>query len=265
MAALTFGAATTDRVDCGSAASLDDLSSISVLAWVYPTSLVNDKAIVSKYRGTAGEGWILYMVGTSGAIGWRRERATTDQDYVSNTGFLTADLWNCVGVLSDTTDAKVYYGTLTSRMAEVTYSSSAGGSGILAIDASRILMIGNRDAATPNAAFPGDIALAMVWNRRLSEGELFAQQFNPRVTSGCVLYVCCGFNGTGTQADWSGNVNNGTVTGATLSTRGLPIGPLFGFDLGWMGAFTAAAGRTTKNTRSWNLGQNTGMGFTMPI
>ena len=38
-----------------------------------------------------------------------------------------------------------------------------------------------------------------------------------------------GYNGTGTQADWSGHGNSGTVTGATVSAH-VPLGPQFGFD-----------------------------------
>ena len=38
-----------------------------------------------------------------------------------------------------------------------------------------------------------------------------------------------GYNGTGTQPDWSGNANSCTVSGATLSNHA-PIGAPFAFN-----------------------------------
>jgi hypothetical protein len=241
--ALTFaGGASTDRVNCGSAASLDDIADLTALVWVFPTTIADDDVLISKYRGAVNAGWTLGTTGTGGALTISRERASVDQNYTSDTGFLTVNTWNCCVIQSNTTDGKIFHGALTSPLAEVTYASSAAGSGAANTDAARSLFIGNRDAATPNAAFTGDIAVAMVWNRRLTLGELIDQQFRPHKTSGCVLYVHCGFNGTGSQADWSGNANAGTVTGATLSTRGLPLGPYFGYDTPSRYAVSAGGG-----------------------
>jgi len=69
----------------------------------------------------------------------------------------------------------------------------------------------------------------MYFDRALSLGEIRSLQFHPRVLSGCVLYSHYGFNGTGTQPDWSGKGNSGTVTGATVSNH-VPLGSPFGFD-----------------------------------
>ena len=65
-------------------------------------------------------------------------------------------------------------------------------------------------------------------NRRLSLGELKTQQFAPHPVSETVLFVPLGFNGTGTQADWSGNGNNCKVTGATQSAD-VPIATFSAF------------------------------------
>ena len=45
--------------------------------------------------------------------------------------------------------------------------------------------------------------------------EIEAQRLYPQRTSGNVMFVLTGENGTSTQWDLSGNGNNGTVTGAT--------------------------------------------------
>jgi hypothetical protein len=52
----------------------------------------------------------------------------------------------------------------------------------------------------------------------------------PRPIAGCVGFWHLGANGVGTQPDWSGNANAGTVTGATVSDH-VPLGPWFGYDL----------------------------------
>lgn len=228
--ALTFGGATSDRVNIGSATSLDNMTAITVLCWVYPTTLTDDRIIVSKYRGASAEGWQFGLVGTSGDLKFYWERAVTDLNYFTTSTPLATNSWRFIAAAINQTgpSANIYSGTLATESAAATLSgSSVAGSGAFNSDAARSAMIGNRDATTPNVPFQGRIATVMIVNREMSAGEIKAWQFRPRIVSGTVgLYH---LNGTGTQADWSGNGNAGTVTGASQADH-VPLGPYFGFD-----------------------------------
>lgn len=240
--ALTFGGAISDRVDHGSAASLDDLDPYTYLLWVYPTTLTNNRGFVGKGNTTKN----FKLNGTGGNLQIVVARATTSTSYITNdTPLSTLNKWYCIATSFESAAAagevvNIYSGDLSTTVAERTYGTSTDGSGAVTTDASASLIVGNNASGT---AFQGRIAVCLIWNRKLTLGEIKDQQFHPHKTSGCVLYSICGYNGTGTQADLSGSGNNGTVTGATQSDH-VPLGPLFGFDLGYQGNFTAAAAAT---------------------
>ena len=80
--------------------------------------------------------------------------------------------------------------------------------------------------------------MLQVHNTDLALAEIQRQQFRPHPLASTLVFCMLGYAGTGTQPDWSGNGNNGTVTGATVADH-VPLGA-FGFQ-GWPGAFTAAA------------------------
>ena len=143
---------------------------------------------------------------------------------------MTLNVWNFVAGCEDTGVAgHVYTGSLTVSAVERAYGVSVLGTGTQFDDSSNSLVVGNKHAATFNQAFNGRIAFAGIWNRALSLGEIKDQQFYPHKTSGCVLFLHLGFTGTGTQPDWSGNANAGTVTGATVDAH-VPLGNPFASD-----------------------------------
>jgi len=93
--------------------------------------------------------------------------------------------------------------------------------------------------------WPGEIAEVMYWNNtRLSDAKILALARRAgRRTIGEQPTGYWPLFGTGSpEPDYSGNSLNGTVTGAVVAAHA-PIAPPFGFDLGWMGAFAAAAAR----------------------
>lgn len=228
--ALSFPNA-TDRVECGSNAVLDNLTKGTYAAWIYPNGITSDSRIVQK--GLAASG--IRNMGIDGASGAGKlyvyAYRPTIVLMISSTGLVTDTTWQFVAGTFDSTltdnDQHLYRGTLTSAVTEAaTYSARTVGSGALGDNSATNQSIGNR---APAGAYPflGVIAWVGIWNRQLSLGELQAQQFRPHVTSGCVLFMHLGYAGTGTQPDWSGNGNNGTVTGATVSAH-VPLRPVFG-------------------------------------
>jgi hypothetical protein len=225
--ALDFVTAGTDVVNHGSDSSLDDLSSFTLAFWAMPDALASNNALWGKLTNTSANNRFVASDGLGnlrffilGSANW---------DYRTNDTPVSTGNWYYIAVTFDagvSPDVAIYVGSPTSILSESAYTTSTDGSAKVA-DSNNNLHIGNNGNAAN--CWDGKIATAQIWNRALTLGELQAQQFRPRVTNGCVLYTHYGFNGTGTQPDWSGNGNSGTVTGATVSDH-VPLAPPFGFD-----------------------------------
>ena len=213
---LTFGGATTDKVDCG--AFTDDLTTLTAMAWVYPTTLTNNVIIISKYRGSTAEGWAFRSASTGGSTGeieiaWEpSSRSTTNTAPLSST-----NKWYFVAATIDrgANAGHIYVGDLTTAMSEPTYGTSTW-TGSYNSDAPRNLFIGNRDNTTPNGAFVGNIAFSAMFNTVLTSAQIEVYRKAPykvKTDSACIGAWSLG-PGTGTQRDFVA-ANNGTVTGAT--------------------------------------------------
>lgn len=246
--ALTFGGATSDRVDIAGSASLNDLSTFTLLAWVYPTTLTGARQVCSFRRDASGTSGMQFRIaGTTTEMTLRVNQATTSANYATNSGAIALNTWCYLAATYDNNGGspliKIYHGRLSSLVVEGTYGTTTAGSGARTAEAGGTHMWGNRVITTTNfdSAWPGRIAFGQFYNRVLSLGELSLLQYSPTVLSGCVNYIHLGFNGTGTQPDWSGNGNSGTITGATLTPDHVPLRAPFAFSRGWKGAFTAAA------------------------
>lgn len=256
---LTFGAATSDRVDIGTAASITALDPFTVLAWVRPTTLTTARMFYGKGSPV---GKIFRLSGTAGNIQTIIARAGGNVSYTTNdTPLANTNVWYLVCLVYDTSKGagevvNMYTGKLNSTAVESTYSSTVDASLATLTDATFNGFIGNNNAN--NQAFQGDIAYFALINRALTLGEVTSWQFKPRVIPGTVEFIALGFNGTGTQPDWSGNVNAGTVTGASQSAH-VPLSPILGFGIGWEGAFkgVVAATRSTIKGISTMMGIRT--------
>ncbi len=264
--ALTFGANLTDRVNIGSAAVIDNLNPFTWFMWLNANTITASRVFACK--GLSGTNQKLCgFSGGSGNVIVQVTRASVSTQYITNTTPLSSTgTWYCLAVTFDSGAAagqvvNIYTGTLTSPLTEATYGTATDGSGGVSSDASSNFFWGNR--SNFDLPFQGDIAIGMIFNRALSLGELKSLQWRPRMISGCVDFQILGYNGTGSQPDWSGNGNAGTVTGATQSATHVPLPPPFGMEGGWEGAAVSQSGRTTKNTRSNPLGIRSGMGFRM--
>ena len=217
---LTFGAETENRISCGSEAGIDDTIQ-TVLLWVRVTTLTGGRCFISKRRAASADGWRFSLLGTAGDISYFHETSLTNAEYNSNNTPVAVNVWTFVAVTITraTFVADIYTGTLSAPATEVTYGTATAGTGTNTSDASRSLFIGNMDDATPAQAMPGQIACAAVYSSILTLAEIVDWQFNPRAGANCLGFWCLGFDGAGTQADWSASGNNGTVTGATFSTQ----------------------------------------------
>ena len=241
--ALLFDAS-TEYINCGSASMLDDLTTYSFVCWVKPTvafAAVDTRWIYKKGDwGNGHDGFALDINATPDVVLMQfRQRATTPLNVQSiQTANLAVNKWSflasSINLNGVDTDQYLYIGYLNTIVSEVgAYALRGVGSGTPVTNAAQNFILGNNNAFTEPT--DGAVGIAMIFNKQLSLGELRTLQFRPIPISGCLGFWV--LHGTGTQPDLSGNGNNGTVTGATITDH-IPIGPPFGFDMGWMGAYS---------------------------
>jgi hypothetical protein len=226
--ALDFTGSDNDHVDHGSAASLDDLTTWTKIFWLYLDTWDNFTQVFHKGRsGDEDKSWVLDNLITDGFSLIVRRAGVNDTLATGNTGLATGK-WLYVAATYDSGSASGTHLTyFQGDLATIASQQAQGGTGTLGVaDATQTLRVGGNNNSD---SIDGKIAWFGHWNRVLTLGELKHQQFRPHVTSGCVVFTHYGYNGTGTQPDWSGNGNSGAVTTATYSAH-VPLGLHFGFD-----------------------------------
>lgn len=227
---LTLGGAATDVINLGSGTSIDDLDPFTFLYWINPTTLTGGRLLFRK----AGVGIkLLQISGTSGDVALQVQRAGGFTNYTTNTTPLSA-LGTPVflaGTYNSAAGAgqihNIYKGTIAVPATECTYGTATDSSGATLADAAGDLNMGGRAGAS--TAFQGLFYTTAVFNRELTLAEIrFFQWWMLGWYSDSVIYPglvaahVYGVNGSGTQRDLTGNKNDGTVTGGTVS-RGMNV------------------------------------------
>lgn len=249
--ALSFGSATTNKVNHGSAAALDNLATGTIVLWIKPVSVgAAFRGWASKGLDSASSGWLLHQRSFAGqTFRFALFRATSDLAIVS-TIVLTTD-WQCIAATWDIAvsgSCVLYRGSLTSLMATCVDTVDVG-SGAVVTDAGDNLIVGNVDIVDTSSA-NALIASIAIWNRVLTANEVKQQQFRLTPTSGCQILTH--YYGTGLQPDYSGHLNVGTVTGATAAAH-VPLGPIFGNKTGFAGWPAPVAGGSLYRKRNRSI------------
>lgn len=219
---LTFSGA-THKVNVGSGPTIDNLTVGTQLAWVNVSALTGDSRIMHKSVG--GNFRIFDFINSTSELNVSHDRATVDlritaplanfPAYALNKWIFVASSWDASLTNGD---QKLYLGDLTSLAVEPSsYSNQLVGSGANPDDSASDLIIGNK--SNDNAPINGSMGPCAIFNRQLSLGEIHLWQDVARMMMGCAGLWYLGDNGTGTQPDYSGNGNHGTVTGATQSNN----------------------------------------------
>ncbi len=220
--ALTFSDGGNQVVACGTDASVRNLETLTVAAWVYPTAQTVNRRIVN--QGGWPGGWNLNINGAATRWAFWQDYATTDAESWTADNAVHTNTWMFVAATkSGANAAKLYYADLGGVLAEETsYTRQYTPSGSYNNDASgEPLRVGNQ--VTLDKGFPGRIAWVGIWNRVLSLGELQAQMYGRHPSDGCRFFMELGWNGTGTQPDWSGYRNNGTVSNSPAVSEHVPL------------------------------------------
>lgn len=236
-------AADGDLVDMGTSTSLVPTAG-SWMGWVYLTSDTDRQGLwqsngadehgVHWNAHAAGDPFDAYFTRSTSAL-LVNANAANFAAYGLNKWVFFSFVWNSAGANSD---QKFFMGDLATPCAEPSaYNTQLVGSGTSGTSITSCY-IGNQGLTSRE--LKGRCAWNAMWNRALTREEHIVQQYRPHVTSGCVAFYHIGANGTGTQADWSGNGNNATVTGCSVDVD-VPLGPWYGGWSGWRGNYTAAA------------------------
>lgn len=226
MAAL-YGANVTDANAHGSASIIDDLHAgdMTGLTRIYRTATGNNQFFLSKLTGGFA-GWYLQLDDSLdvGAIAVSVSRASNAFRITTAGGALISlNTWYDVGFTwssSDNPTIRIYLAPAGQLLVEsATYHGASGnGSGAIISDASAQLVTGNLFTPGTNP-IKGRQDLWGLFPSKLTPAQMQRWFRNPGgATLGCVAMGREGRGGVGaTQADYSGNGNNGTITGATLA------------------------------------------------
>jgi concanavalin A-like lectin/glucanase superfamily protein len=214
---LAFTDDSTNQVSFGSAAGLDNIAEGTVLLWVYPTSVANTlREVVSKSASGGPNGWNVFKRGSNGTIWALQASRATAHQFVDVTG-MVANEWQFIAYSWNIASGgpKSYRGTLSAIATDIS-GTPVNGSGAQADDSAANLCVGARSGAVATCA-PMRVGWVAVYNRALTLAEVQSLQFSLRSLSGNQLSCVIGYGGTSTQPDWSGNGNNGSVSGATVA------------------------------------------------
>lgn len=221
---LRFGAATSDRVICGTANSLTG-NLCTMLGWFMPTTLTNTRKYFGKYNGATDANRHEVQVRADGSIRSIVEAGATDTQYTSATGLAVANVWMFLAATFNTAAAntlklRFFVGYIGVPVLEFSSTVTSEGSGSYYDNSADPFIIGNTQTSV-NLSFQGLIGPVQVYNRELTIYELTRLWHNINTP---ILGLCgdwrLGSTGQQTVPDLAGFNGHGAVVGA------LPAPPL---------------------------------------
>lgn len=229
---LSFTAATTNRVAYGTA--LGNWTAGSWVFWYYPTTLASFVSIVQLYGSSAVPSIIGGVTTSELRMVWRRGAGGSNMTYETNNASITTNKWWYVGATVDQSagagvKVKFYVGDLSTLAVLKTNGTTTDvSSGYVTNNGATFYVGDNATDVTPQVMRFACVQFFPSIVLTLAEIQALQFRFGPWRT-GVKLFSHLGFNGTGTQPDWSGNGNAGTVTGAAVAPH-VPLRPFFGAD-----------------------------------
>lgn len=233
---LTFGAATTDKGDCGSAASIDNLTanSMTFICRCRRTSDGSNQFLATKYNG--GVGWYVQVAITNGegtVVCLTSYSGTDPNSTVTGAGNLMAkDVWYDLAATWRISDRRwrVFLKPVGTALAEVTTTQVTNNT-TRDSDAAANLYLGNLQNVGGANPFKGDILWAAVFAKELSNAQMltcqvgFSRENSAMITGVGSCSLLHRMNATGTLTDLSSNGNDCVITGATTMTGPLTYSP----------------------------------------
>ncbi len=225
---------TSDKVNHGQDASLDNIAAGTVMAGVYRAEITGGhNRIVTKGDAFTDGEWFYFS--NTGNLQFFRGRVTSSTTAAAAVGtfvpqlgalhrwFTVAAVWDSGGVDAD---QRLYAGDEAHPMSEPSsYAAQTVGSGAFGDNDLDDLIVGSRAAVSQ--PIDGIVAWVGIWrDRLLTRDDLRVQQKDPHRTAGNVLLCHYGMHSASAQLDQSGKGNHGTNSGAELAPH-IPIDGLF--------------------------------------
>lgn len=219
-----FRNANSNRVDCGSPAAFDDLTSLTIIVTARLAAIVTGQPFLGKRSGalfgnTTQPGWGFIVGSATGQIRFTWTRATTNLTYTSGDNLApSTNVWYHVAVTVDQGASagsliRIYAAPVGALLVEASsYSTATDGAGAYSSDAAQNLLIGN--VGSLDSGLNGDIDRVALYTGALSLNQINAQ-LGRYLHANLLGHWRPGWGDA--DADLSGNGNNGTVTGATVA------------------------------------------------
>lgn len=229
---LTFAGSNTDQVAITQTTNINSQDAGTLMFWVNFNGFgVANRRLLWKNGGLN----LQTFSGTNQAqLFFNHTRSVTSSTVQNNSGDLSTGTWYFVVIAYDLLTApQLFLGTLTSLIDDS--KSAVLGSGTSGNDSASNAILGNRESTS--LSINGSIALFHWVNVRLTQGQVESQWIWPHPTANSQVFYQCGFSGTTTQTDWSGQKNNGAITGSTIAAH-VPLGRFWGDALMGEDAYT---------------------------
>lgn len=222
---MVFGAATSDRATALTSSRLDNLATWTLMIHCHPTTLTNSRSILNKGIGGSNNRRVnLIVSGTAGRISTTLDRATSDMNYVSNAGGLTAGQDCFVAAVCDNAGASGLLTTFYAGMQELVdlgRITATDGSGAFQSDSGVALTLANTTTGSPTAAFQGTIYAVALSGALLTPDEIAGWRDQPFTAPRDIRGLWYpGLEGSQVVFDHAGAAH-ATVTGGVLDGREL--------------------------------------------
>lgn len=229
-----------DVVDHGASNNMDNLGAATYMAWAYPdTSGDVDYCLANKGSNTVGCAITSNPVANMSIQYFRASTHLDASGAFSNFTSWAVNKWVFIACTYDLSgangDQRILIGDLTTAATEPSsYATQTVGSGSATDDSAENFFVGHLNGLTI-FHWRGRIARVVVVSSNLSNSQIVAHQWSGAMAHGANTELWCeyGHNGTGTQPDWSGNSNNGTVATAVQAVH-VPLGPPLGYAIPWI-------------------------------
>ena len=224
-----------DQINCGSGANIDNLAQgdLSGCIWMRIRTLsststdTNYRSRLMQKRATsvASAGW-LFNLRDSQALQFTsiEDIVGADAVYISNTSAFSLNVWAHAAFVYtfSTKTAKLYVNGV-----EVSYATQTVGDGTAFNDADNSLSIGRSNIGVETQVVDGDLAFAELFSRILTINEIRQLMSYPGSMGNSWKGFWPLWGTAFPEPDYSGNGNNGTVTGATKGAGDPPVNGIY--------------------------------------